>query len=120
MAEERVQRRLAAILAADVVGYSRLIEADEEGTRAHLTSLLTKILELQIATDGGRIVKTIGDGILVEYPSAQIDRTNCTEFASSIVPRSCQIPFCSFQQTPCRKTKSRGFPRLLAGRGERI
>ena len=40
MAEERVQRRLAAILAADVVGYSRLIEADEEGTRAHLRSLL--------------------------------------------------------------------------------
>ena len=70
MAEERVQRRLAAILAADVVGYSRLIEADEEGTRARLRKFQSELIDPQIASDGGRIVKTTGDGILVEYPSA--------------------------------------------------
>ena len=70
MAEERVQRRLAAILAADVVGYSRLMEADEEGTRARLRSLHAEVIDPRIAADGGRIVKTMGDGVLVEFPSA--------------------------------------------------
>ncbi len=70
MAEERVQRRLAAILAADVVGYSRLMEADEEGTRVRLRSLQSELIDPRIAADGGRIVKTMGDGILVEFPSA--------------------------------------------------
>lgn len=70
MAEGRVQRRLAAILAADVVGYSRLIESDEEGTRARLRHLQSEMIDPQITSDGGRIVKTMGDGILVEFPSA--------------------------------------------------
>ena len=70
MADERVQRRLAAILAADVVGYSRLIEADEEGTRARLREVHSELIDPRIASDGGRIVKTTGDGILVEFPSA--------------------------------------------------
>ena len=66
MAKQRVQRRLAAILAADVVGYSRLIAADEEGTRARLRSLHAELIDPRIAADGGRIVKTMGDEILVE------------------------------------------------------
>ena len=70
MAEQRVQRRLAAIMAADVVGYSRLIEVDEEGTRVRLRSLHAELIDPRIAADGGRIVKTMGDGILVEFPSA--------------------------------------------------
>lgn len=70
MAEERVQRRLAAVLAADVVGYSRLIEADEQLTRARLRVLHHELIDPRIAADGGRIVKTMGDGILVEFPSA--------------------------------------------------
>ena len=70
MAEGRVQRRLTAILAADVVGYSRLIEADEEGTRARFQSLQAELIDSRIASDGGRIVKTTGDGMLVEFPSA--------------------------------------------------
>ena len=70
MAEQRVQRRLAAILVADVVGYSRLIEADEEGTRARLMAVHDEIIDPRIASDGGRIVKTTGDGVLVEFPSA--------------------------------------------------
>ncbi len=69
MAEKRVQRRLAAILIADVVGYSRLMEADEEGTRGRLKSLYSELIDTRIAADGGRIVKTMGDGILVEFPS---------------------------------------------------
>ena len=70
MAEERVQRRLAAILIADVVGYSRLMEADEEGTRARLRSLHADVIDANVAADGGRVVKTSGDGTLVEFPSA--------------------------------------------------
>ena len=69
MAEKRVQRRLAAILAADVVGYSRLIRTDEEGTLAALKSLLEDIVDPKIAENHGRIVKLMGDGVLAEFPS---------------------------------------------------
>jgi TolB-like protein len=69
MAEERAQRRLTAILAADVVGYSRLMEADEERTRARMGVLHFELIDPRIAADGGRIVKTMGDGILVEFSS---------------------------------------------------
>lgn len=70
MAEERAQRRLAAILAADVVGYSRLMRADEAGTLAQLKTLREKLLDPKIAEYSGRMVKTTGDGILIEFPSA--------------------------------------------------
>jgi adenylate cyclase len=70
MAEERAQRRLAAILAADVVGYSRLMEADEAGTLAALKERRKNILEPTIRSHGGRIVKVMGDGVLVEFGSA--------------------------------------------------
>jgi adenylate cyclase len=70
MAEERVQRRLAAILAADVVGYSRLMEADEEGTLARMKSLRNDVIDPKIAEYSGRIFKTTGDGFLAEFPSA--------------------------------------------------
>jgi TolB-like protein/class 3 adenylate cyclase len=66
----RVERRLAAILAADVAGYSRLIEADEEGTLARLKALRDEIIDPKIALDRGRIVKTTGDGLLAEFASA--------------------------------------------------
>jgi TolB-like protein len=70
MAEERVQRRLAAILAADVVGYSRLIEQDEVGTLAVLRQRRKDILKPLVAEHQGRIVKVMGDGVLVEFASA--------------------------------------------------
>jgi TolB-like protein/class 3 adenylate cyclase len=66
----RVGRRLAAIMAADVAGYSRLMHADEETTHARLTALLTNAIEPVIAEHGGRIVKNTGDGFLAEFPSA--------------------------------------------------
>ena len=76
MADMRVQRRLAAIMSADVVGYSRLIEADEVGMRARLRSLREELVDPAIAADGGRIVKSMGDGLLVEFPSA-VDAVYC-------------------------------------------
>src|SRR5262249_38152681 len=69
MAEEGVQRRLAAILAADVIGYSRLMGHDEAGTLARLQAHRRELIDPKIAEHKGRIVKTTGDGILVEFPS---------------------------------------------------
>jgi adenylate cyclase len=69
LSAERVERRLAAILAADVAGYSRLMERDEAGTLARLRTLRRDLIDPKIAERKGRIVKTTGDGILVEFPS---------------------------------------------------
>lgn len=73
---ERVERRLAAIFAADAVGYSRLMDADEEATLAALNSHLTEFIEPTIAGHQGRIVKLMGDGVLAEFPSA-VDAVRC-------------------------------------------
>ena len=73
MAQERpirVERRLAAILAADVAGYSRLMHRDEEATHTKLTALLADGVAPAISDHGGRIVKNTGDGFLAEFPSA--------------------------------------------------
>jgi TolB-like protein/Flp pilus assembly protein TadD len=69
-------RRLAAILAADVVGYSRLMGADEEGTLERLKALRRELLDPKIAEHHGRIVKTTGDGVLVEFASV-VDAVRC-------------------------------------------
>ena len=76
MAEERAQRRLAAILAADVAGYSRLMGADEEGTLAQLKAHRRELVEPKINEHRGRIVKTTGDGMLVEFASV-VDALRC-------------------------------------------
>jgi adenylate cyclase len=73
---ERVQRRLAAVLAADVAGYSRLMGRDEERTLAQLKTLRKTLVDPAIATHRGRIVKTTGDGVLVEFASA-VDAARC-------------------------------------------
>jgi adenylate cyclase len=70
MTGERVERRLAAVLAADVAGYSRLMGVDEEGTLARLKAVRKALVDPVIASHRGRIVKTTGDGILVEFASA--------------------------------------------------
>src|SRR5262245_20204463 len=70
MAEERTQRRLSAILAADVVGYSRLMEQDETDTLAALRDRRKAIFEPLVTQHQGRIVKLMGDGALVEFASA--------------------------------------------------
>jgi TolB-like protein/class 3 adenylate cyclase len=76
MAEERVQRRLAAILAADVVGYSRLMEQDEVGTLERLKACRRDVLDPRIAEFRGRVVKLMGDGTLVEFASV-VDAVKC-------------------------------------------
>ena len=69
MSDNAVQRRLAAILAADVVGYSRLMGEDETGTLTRLRRLRTELIEPLLAEHSGRLVKLMGDGFLVEFPS---------------------------------------------------
>jgi adenylate cyclase len=76
MAEGRIERRLTAILAADVAGYSRLVGEDEEGTLAALRALRRELIDPGIAEHKGRIVKTTGDGLLVEFASV-VDALRC-------------------------------------------
>ena len=76
MVEERLQRRLAAILSADVVGYSRLMGVDEAGTLSRLNNLRRELIDPAIAAHSGRIVKLMGDGALVEFASA-VDAVTC-------------------------------------------
>ena len=76
MAEERHQRRLAAILSADVAGYSRLMGIDEAGTLARLNAFWRELIDPTIAAHSGRIVKLMGDGALVEFASA-VDAVSC-------------------------------------------
>jgi adenylate cyclase len=76
LATERVERRLAAILAADVAGYSRLMGVDEEGTLALLKALRRELADPKIKEHRGRIVKTTGDGLLIEFASV-VDAVRC-------------------------------------------
>jgi len=80
----RVERKLSAILAADVAGYSRLMHDDEEATHAKLSALLTKAVHPAIAEHGGRIVNNTGDGFLAEFPSAVEAVRAALEFQSRI------------------------------------
>ena len=92
MAEARVERRLAAILAADVVGYSRLMGINEEGTLAALKTHQRELIDPKIAEHRGRIVKTTGDGALVEFASA-VDAVRCAvEIQCAMSGRSAAIP----------------------------
>jgi class 3 adenylate cyclase/pimeloyl-ACP methyl ester carboxylesterase len=82
-----MERRLAAIMAADMVGYSRLMEADEEGVLSRQKLLRKELIDQQISLNRGRIVKTTGDGMLVEFTSAQ-DAVRCAiEIQTDMVKR---------------------------------
>src|SRR6201993_3122124 len=88
----RVERRLAAILAADVAAYSRLIEADEEGTLRRLKTLRSEVIDPKIAANRGRIVKTTGDGLLVEFASV-VDALRCaSEVQSALAEGNTALP----------------------------
>ena len=85
-------RRLTAILAADVAGYSRLMGADEEGTHARLQGHLRELIEPNIAEHRGRVVKNTGDGFLAEFPSV-VDAVRCAvEMQRGIAERNAGIP----------------------------
>ena len=92
MAEARVERRLAAILAADVAGYSRLMGTDEEGTLAALKACRRELIDPKIAEHRGRIVKTTGDGALVEFASAVDAVRRAMEIQSGMAERGAAIP----------------------------
>ena len=92
MAEDHVQRRLAAILAADVVGYSRLIGRDEEGTLARLKALRKSLIDLKVAHHRGHVFKTTGDGTLVEFASA-VDAVRCAvEVQRAMINHNADVP----------------------------
>jgi TolB-like protein/class 3 adenylate cyclase len=92
LTSERVERRLAAVLAADVAGYSRLMGRDEEGTLAQLKSFRKTLLDPCIAAHRGRIVKTTGDGMLAEFASA-VDATRCAvEVQRGMAEQNADVP----------------------------
>ena len=92
MAGERVERRLAAVMAADVAGYSRLMGRDEEHTLAQLKAFRKTLVDPRIATHRGRIVKTTGDGMLVEFASA-VDAARCgVEIQREMAQQNAQVP----------------------------
>src|SRR6201987_5991936 len=88
MAEERVNRKLAAILAADVVGYSRLMGADEEGTLAALKQHRQSVFDPAVAAHNGRSVKLIGDGTIVEFGSV----VDAVKFALAVQRSGASLP----------------------------
>src|SRR6201981_2385741 len=85
-------RRLAAILAADVAGYSRLMGSDEEGTLDRLKVHRRELVDPKIAEHNGRIVKTTGDGLLVEFGSV-VDAVRCViEIQTAVAERNIDVP----------------------------
>ena len=92
LASERIERRLTAILAADVAGYSRLVEADEEGTLSQWKALWGTVIEPKIKEHRGRIARVIGDGILAEFASV-IDAVRCAvEVQRSMAEHNANAP----------------------------
>ena len=92
MAQERIIRRLAAIVGADVVGYSRLMGIDEEGTLAALKASRRELIDPKIAEHQGRIVKTTGDGAFVEFASV-VDAVRCAlDIQRAIAARNADMP----------------------------
>jgi adenylate cyclase len=92
LATEHVERRLAAILATDVAGYSRLMGADEEGTHERLKAHLREVVDPKIEEHRGRTVKNTGDGMVVEFPSV-VNAVRCAaEIQRAMIDRNADIP----------------------------
>src|SRR5256714_6674681 len=92
MADERVDRRLAAILAADIAGYSRLMGADEEGTLRQLKAHRKALVDPKITEHRGRVVKTTGDGMLMEFVSV-VDAVRCAvDIQRGMLERNADVP----------------------------
>lgn len=122
-----MERRLAAILAADVVSYSRLMGSDEAGTLARLEGLKAEILDPLIAQHRGRVVKLMGDGFLVEFASV-VDALACAlAWQDAVEARASQVPedraqsqsTCSRLQTMMRRTTSMFITRAMTDRVSR-
>ena len=92
MEVHNVERRLAAILATDVVGYSRLMEVDEAGTLARLKTIRLELIDPAIAKCRGRIIKTTGDGMLVEFQSVTEALSCAVDFQQRMARRNRDMP----------------------------
>ena len=92
MTNEVLSRRLAVIVAADVVGYSRLMEADEAGTLAQLKSIRKELIDPKIAEHRGRLVKTTGDGLLMEFFSVTDGVQGAIEIQEALAERNAAVP----------------------------
>src|ERR1700737_3812344 len=92
MEGQNVERRLAAILAADVVGYSRLMEVDEEGTLARLKTVRLELIDPAITKCKGRIIKTTGDGMLVEFHSVTEALRGAVDFHERLGRQNLDMP----------------------------
>src|ERR1700724_3839921 len=92
MEQQNAERKLAAILAADVAGYSRLMGADEEGTLAQLKAHRRALVDPKIKEHRGKIIKTTGDGMLVEFASV-VDAVRCAvEVQRGMAERNAGVP----------------------------
>jgi adenylate cyclase len=87
-----MERRLAAILTADVVGYSRLMEVDEDGTLARLRTVRVELIDPAIIKCKGRVIKTTGDGMLVEFLSVTDALTCAVDFQRRMARRNRDMP----------------------------
>jgi adenylate cyclase len=85
-------RRLAAVMIADVAGYSRLMEGDEAGTHARLRQIRAEVTDTAVLRHGGRIVRTVGDGMLVEFPSARSALQAAIEIQRTMAGRNRGLP----------------------------
>ena len=90
--KQSVKRRLAAVLAADVAGYSRRMGADEEGTLERLKALRRELVDPKIAEHRGRIVKTTGDGLLIEFASVVDAVRYAVEVQQAMAERNSEVP----------------------------
>ena len=92
MTNDVLSRRLAVIVAADVVGFSRLMEADEAGTLAQLKSIRKELIDPKIAEHRGRLVKTTGDGLLMEFSSVTDGVQSAIEIQEALAERNRTVP----------------------------
>src|ERR1700759_2385078 len=92
MATDRVERRLSAIFVADVAGYSRLMGGDEEGTHARLNELMSALVHPEIERHDGRIIRSAGDGILVEFASVINAMRSAVAIQRGMVSRNTNVP----------------------------
>jgi adenylate cyclase len=92
MTNDMLSRRLAVIVAADVVGFSRLMEADEAGTLAQLKSIRKELIDPKIAEHRGRLVKTTGDGLLMEFSSVTDGVQSAIEIQEALAERNRTVP----------------------------
>ena len=107
MAVDRVQRRMAAVLAADVVGYSRLMGANEAATLAALKLHRQELIDAKIAEHDGRIVKLTGDGMLVEFPSVVNAVACAAEIQRGMLERNADVPNGQTNGIPRRRHRGR-------------